>query len=96
MSGQKIQQRQLPAFPEALARLTEMGLSMIDLISNVHVDDLMEPRGIPEAAATTQLKHRRGMLTMKPIFSRFHAMKRQVATKLIETIVGSFPKEQIP
>jgi hypothetical protein len=68
---------------------------MLDLISNVHVDELMEPRGIPEAAATTQLKHRRSLLSMKPALREFHYFQRDVFIAVMEAIVRWMPDQQI-
>lgn len=95
ISQQKVKERQIPVMPEAVARLQEIALRMIDLISNVHVDDMVEPRGIPEAAATTQLKHRRSLLSMKPVLREYHYFRRDVFLAFLQSIVRAMPDQQI-
>jgi hypothetical protein len=95
LAQEKLRERAMPTFPEAIARLQEVSLKMLDIVSTVTADDMMEPRGIPEAAATTQLKHRRGLLSLRPILRDFAAYRRNVARRIIDGIVRAMPDHQI-
>lgn len=91
----KIKERGMPAFPDAIAKIHETSVRMFDFISGIMADDMVEPRGIPEAAATTQLKHRKSMMSTKPLLQRFWLYKRNVCEKLVECIIRTAPDVQI-
>jgi hypothetical protein len=95
VSGSKIMFRPTPTFPEAVARLAEFMLQLFDLIAGVHSDSFAEPRGIPEAAATTQLKHRQGLLSMNPVLKRFGGYQRNTAHTVLEIVLGVFSDDQL-
>jgi hypothetical protein len=92
---ERVQVRQTPTFPEAVARMMDTGLRMIDVISNVFVDEMQEPRGIPEAAATTQLKQRKSLLTTIPILKQFHRIRRDTLQKVMQIPIRAMSDEQI-
>lgn len=91
----KVTERKPPVFPEAAARMEEAAMRLIDLISNVYADDMREPRGIPEAAATTQLKQRRSMLTMLPVLKNFHRFRSDLTKSEVQTIQTLYSDRQI-
>jgi len=95
LANGRIQERSIPQFPDSVAKLQQNALAMLDLISNVHIDDMTEPRGIPEAAATTQLKHRRSLLSMKPVLREFHYFRRDVFIALMQSVVRWMSDQQI-
>ena len=90
-----IKERQIPTLPEGSAQLHQAALRLFDLLMGVQADELMEPRGIPEAAATAQLNHRKSMLTMRPILRAFRVFQRQLFRKRVALIVGAMPDHQI-
>ena len=92
---QRIKERPAPAFPDAPAQIHQHAIRLIDMISGVWQDELMEPRGIPEAAATAHLKHRQSLLSMRPIMRGFTAYQRQTFGKRLQLIVRVLPDEQI-
>lgn len=92
---QKIQPRPVPQFPDAPAMVHEHALKLLTQISGIWQDQLMEPRGVPEAAATAQLHYRQSLLAMRPVIRGFEQYQRQVALRVLELIVGIFPDEQI-
>lgn len=91
----RIRERSVPTFPEAVARIHDQALNLIKLISNTNFDTLTEPRGIPEAAATAQLRHRQSTLSMVPQIRNFQQFQRNLAQTLIELILRSFSDQQI-
>jgi len=91
----KITARNAPTFPDAVARMMDTGLRMIDVISNVFVDEMQEPRGIPEAAATTQLKQRKSLLTTLPILKQFHRTRKLIMQKMMQVPVRAMSDKQI-
>jgi len=91
----KIRERGVPQFPDGAAQLHQQAIRLIDMISGIWSDQLTEPRGVPEAAATAQLKHRQSLLAMRPVIRGFDAYQRQVFGKLIRLIVRAMPDAQI-
>lgn len=91
----KIQPRPVPEFPSAPAMVHEQALKLISQISGIWQDQMMEPRGVPEAAATAQLHHRQSLLAMRPVMRGFDLYQRAVASKIVQIIVGILPDEQI-
>ncbi len=90
-----IRERQVPTFPDGAAQLHQGALRLLDIIMGVTADEIMEPRGIPEAAATAQLKHRQSLLMMRPILRAFGTFQRQLFRKLVKIITLSMPDAQI-
>jgi hypothetical protein len=68
---------------------------MIGRISGVNFDSLTVPRGIPEAAATAELKHRQSSLAMEPVLRGFRLFQKNTARTLVRLISGLFPDDQI-
>ena len=92
---ERVRAREVPAFPEAPARLFDVGMKMVEVISGIFTDELTSPRGIPEAAATAQLKHRKSNLMQIPLQAVFEAYQKAIRRKEVETIVCSMPDDQI-
>lgn len=95
LAAGRIQERKVPAFPDGIARLHDASVKMFDFISGISADDMIEPRGIPEAAATTQLKHRKSMMSTKPLLQRFWSYQKNHCDKVIICIVKLIPDAQI-
>jgi hypothetical protein len=91
----KIEERKPPDIPMAVIAMEESAMRLMDLISSVFVDNLQEPRGIPEAAATSQLKHRQSLLTTIPLLLQFYAFRKRVCQRVLESVIALFPDEQI-
>lgn len=91
----KIRERTVPQFPDGAAQLHQQAIRLFEMISGIAGDQLMEPRGVPEAAATAQLKHRQSLLAMRPVIRGFDAYQRQVFGKLLKIIVRAMPDAQI-
>jgi hypothetical protein len=91
----KVTARTVPAFPDAISRMMDTGLRMLDVISNVFVDEMQEPRGIPEAAATTQLKQRKSLLTTIPLLKQYHRTRKLVMKKIMQIPVRAMSDTQI-
>ena len=92
---ERVKDRTVPQFPDSVARLFEMSMSLIEVISGVFTDELSSPRGIPEAAATAQLKHRKSQLTQIDPVENFDDFQRSRARKEVETIINAMPDDQI-
>lgn len=90
-----VQERTIPQMPEAPARIHEMAMNMISRLSGVHVDNLMEPRGIPEAAATAQLKQRQSLLTVRRLFQNFQTAQQTILQRSLRAILGTAIDQQI-
>lgn len=91
----KVKERTVPALPDAPLQIHQQAIRLIDLISGIWSDQLMEPRGVPEAAATAQLKHRQSLLAMRPVMRGFAAYQRGVFRKIVQIVVRAMPDEQI-
>ena len=91
----KIRERGIPQFPDGAAQLHQQAIRLFEMISGIAGDQLMEPRGVPEAAATAQLKHRQSLLAMRPVIRGYDAYQRAVFGKLIKLIVRAMPDAQI-
>jgi len=90
----KIQVREVPKLPESMA-LHEAALRIIDGISGIWVDQLTAPRGIPEAAATAQLKHRQSLMAMRPVIRGFEQFQQTVLKKFLKLIVEGLGDAQL-
>lgn len=95
IAGSKFKERTVPQLPDAPLQIHQQAIRLIDLISGIYTDSLMEPRGVPEAAATAQLKHRQSLLSMRPVMRGFNSYQRQLFRKLISLIVRAMTDAQI-
>ncbi len=91
----KLKERTVPTLPDAPLQIHQQAIRLIDMISGIWSDQLLEPRGIPEAAATAQLKHRQSLLAMRPVMRGFTSYQRGVFRKLLQIVVRAMPDEQI-
>lgn len=91
---QKIQVRQGAVMPDAM-HIHEAAMRLIDLISGVWSDDITEPRGIPEAAATAQLKYRKSLMSMRPFQRSFDQFQKAAVTKIMALVLNAYSDMQI-
>lgn len=89
-----VRDRQQPQLPDSI-QLSEIAINLMQRIAGVFLDKMVEPRGIPEAAATAELRHRQGLLFMLPVMRYFWLHKKRVLEKVIQAIVRSMPDDQI-
>lgn len=90
-----IRDRPMPQMPDAVARLHDQAVQILRIVSNTTMDTLLEPRGIPEAAATAQLRHRQSTLAMVPVIRNYQSFQRTIARRILEIIVNSFSDTQL-
>lgn len=90
-----VRDRPMPPFPEGASRLSQQAIDLFLRVGNSQQDTLREPRGIPEAAATTQLKHRQASMAQIPVLRHVESFQKTLASRLAEVIVGLFPAQQI-
>jgi len=92
---ERSRERPMPQFPDSVARVHESAIQLVRVISNTTMDTLLEPRGIPEAAATAQLRHRQSTLAMVPVIRNYQSFQKTIARRLLEIVVESFGDQQL-
>ena len=92
---ESVRDRPMPQMPEAIGRMHDQAIQLIRIVSNTTMDTLLEPRGVPEAAATAQLRHRQSTLAMVPVIKNYQSFQKTITKRIIEIVVNSFGDAQL-
>lgn len=88
LTGNKLELMPAMTLPDGAGRLHETAIRNLGLITGVNVDASGEPRGIPEAAATAQLKFRQGLMALRDIHENFRWAQRQGMQILVRFVMS--------
>lgn len=95
LSGGMVQERGVPAFPDAPARIHEMAIGMHSRIGGVNADSLQGPRGVPPAAATAELEHRKSMLSVRKLLMNAQLTQQRLRRAMVQLVVNTFSDAQL-
>lgn len=95
LTGGKIQQRDVPTFPNAPMQMEQFSQEIIKKISGINPDLLGQDRGRQEPGVVVRLRQQQGMTLLKPLFNNFNKMKRELFKRQLGIIMEYMPDTQI-
>jgi hypothetical protein len=95
LTAQKIQERNLPSFPNAPMQMEEYSQQILRKITGINPDLLGQDRGRQEPGVVIRLRQQQGVTLLKPLFRNLNNMKKGIFQRLISIICEYMPDEQI-
>jgi hypothetical protein len=95
LTSGKIQERNLPSFPNAPMQIEQHAQDIIRKITGINPDLLGQDRGRQEPGVVIRLRQQQGMTLLKPLFRSFNNMKKGIFKRMIACISEYMPDEQI-
>jgi hypothetical protein len=95
LTSGKIQERNLPTFPNAPMQMEQYSQDIMRKITGINPDLLGQDRGRQEPGVVIRLRQQQGMTLLKPLFRNFNLMKKGLFQRMLAIITEYMPDEQI-
>lgn len=95
LTASKIQERNLPTFPNAPMQMEEYSQQILRKITGINPDLLGQDRGRQEPGVVIRLRQQQGVTLLKPLFRNLNNAKKGIFKRLISIICEYMPDEQI-
>lgn len=92
---QRIQERGMPQFPNAVMQLEEFSQAMMRKVTGINPDLLGLDRGRQEAGVVVRLRQQQGLILLKPLMRSYKFMQKEIFKRRVAIILGYMPDEQI-
>lgn len=95
LTGGKIQERDVPTFPNAPMQMEAASQDIMKKITGVNPDLLGQDRGRQEAGVVVRMRQQQGMTLLKPLFKHYNTMKKGLFKRQLAVITMYMPDSQI-
>lgn len=95
LTGGKIRERTVPAFPNAPMQMEQFSQDIMKKITGINPDLLGQDRGRQEPGVVIRLRQQQGITLLKPLFKNFNQMKKEMFKRLISIIMKFMPDGQM-
>jgi hypothetical protein len=95
IQGGKIQERNVPTFPNAPMQMEQFSQDIMKKITGINPDLLGQDRGRQEPGVVIRLRQQQGVTLLKPLFRNFNRMKKDLFKRQLSIIMAYMPDEQI-
>jgi hypothetical protein len=95
IQGGKIQERNVPTFPNAPMQMEQFSQDIMKKITGINPDLLGQDRGRQEPGVVIRLRQQQGVTLLKPLFRNFNRMKKDLFKRLLSIVMAYMPDEQI-
>ena len=95
LTSGKIQERNLPTFPNAPMQMEQYSQDIMRKITGINPDLLGQDRGRQEPGVVIRLRQQQGITLLKPLFRNFNLMKKGIFQRLLAIVTEYMPDEQI-
>ena len=91
----KFKERTIPRFPNAPMQMEQYSQDILKRISGINPDLLGQDRGRQEPGVVVRLRQQQGMTLLKPLFTNYNNMKKNVFKRMLSIVMEYMPDEQI-
>lgn len=91
----KFKERQLPKFPDAPMQMEQFSQDIMKKITGINPDLLGQDRGRQEPGVVIRLRQQQGITLLKPIFSSFNLLKKELFKRQLAIIMAYMPDAQV-
>jgi hypothetical protein len=91
----RIKEREVPKFPSAPMQMEQYSQDIIKKITGINPDLLGQDRGRQEPGVVVKMRQQQGMTLLKPLFSNFNKMKKELYKRQLAIIMEYMPDTQI-
>jgi hypothetical protein len=95
ITGGKIKERTVPTFPNAPMQMEQFSQDIMKKITGINPDLLGQDRGRQEPGVVVRLRQQQGITLLKPLFSAFNRMKKELFKRQLAIIMAYMPDEQV-
>ena len=95
LTGGKIKERTVPTFPNAPMQMEQFSQDIMKKITGINPDLLGQDRGRQEPGVVVRLRQQQGMTLLKPLFTNFNFMKKELFKRQLAIIMTYMPDRQI-
>jgi hypothetical protein len=95
LTGGKIKERTVPAFPNAPMQMEQFSQDIMKKITGINPDLLGQDRGRQEPGVVIRLRQQQGITLLKPLFKNFNQMKKELFKRLVSIIMKFMPDGQM-
>lgn len=95
IQGGKIQERNVPTFPNAPMQMEQFSQDVMKKITGINPDLLGQDRGRQEPGVVIRLRQQQGVTLLKPLFRNFNRLKKDLFKRQLSIIMAYMPDEQI-
>ena len=95
ITGGKIKERTVPAFPSAPMQMEQFSQDIIKKITGINPDLLGQDSGRQEPGVVVRMRQQQGMTLLKPLFRNFNFAKQELFKRQLAIIMTYMPDQQI-
>lgn len=95
ITGGKIKERTVPAFPNAPMQMEQFSQDIIKKITGINPDLLGQDSGRQEPGVVVRMRQQQGMTLLKPLFRNFNFAKQELFKRQLAIIMTYMPDQQI-
>jgi hypothetical protein len=92
---QKIKERGMPQFPNAVMQLEQFSQDMMRKVTGINPDLLGMDRGRQEPGVVVRLRQQQGLILLKPLMRAYKFMQKELFKRRVAIILGYMPDSQL-